>query len=148
MFRFHLRRIRQWLTIGGLLLGLLLSFQGTEQAAALVRSCRGDPIVWLSNGTKVTMIASIAADASQVKLVTYTLHAPRGTSVDKVVYTGGALSGKERVMVVFDRVSGYQIVARADLGTTVAPVTINAMVENDKRSITATSSSSIVFVFP
>jgi hypothetical protein len=148
MFRFHLRQIRKWLTIGGLLLGLLLSFQGAEQAAALVRSCRGDPKVWLSNGTKVTMTASIAADASQVKMVTYTLHAPRGTSVTKVVYTGGALSGKERVIVVFDRVSGYQIVARADLGTAVAPVTINATVENDKRSVTASSSNSIVFVFP
>jgi hypothetical protein len=134
--------------IGGLLLGLLLSLQGTEEAAALVRACRGDPIVWLSNGTKVTMIASIAADASQVKMVTYTLHAPRGTSVNKIVYTGGALSGKERVIVLFDRASGYLIEARADLGTTVALVTIKAMVENYMRSITVISTSSIVFVFP
>jgi hypothetical protein len=148
MFQYQLRRVRQLLVIGSLLLGLLLSLQSVEQAAALVRSCRGDPIVWLSNGTKVTMIASIAADASQVKMVTYTLHAPRGTTVTNIVYTGGALSGKERVIVLFDRASGYLIEARADLGTTVAPVTITATVEKDTRSITASSSSSIVFVFP
>jgi hypothetical protein len=81
-------------------------------------------------------------------MVTYTLHAPYGTSVTKVMYTGGALSGKEQVIVVFDRVSGYLIEARADLGTTIAPVTIKAMVENYMRSITAISTSSIVFVFP
>jgi len=94
------------------------------------------------------MIADIAADASQVKMVTYTLHAPRGGMVNQVVYTGGALKDKERVTVLFDRVSGYQIEARTDLGTTVASVTITATVENEKRSITGTSSSSIVFVFP
>lgn len=148
MFRLQLRRVRQLLTIGALLLGVLLSLQGVEQAAAIVSGCRGDPKVWLSNGTKVTMTASIAADASQVKTVTYTLHAPRGVTVDKIVYTGGDLKDKERVIVLFDRVSGYQIVARADLGTTVASVTINATVEKDARSITATSSNPIVFVFP
>jgi hypothetical protein len=148
MLQSQLRRVRLALTISSILLGLLLSLQGVEQAAALVRACRGDPIVWLSNGTKVTMIASIAADASQVKMVTYTLHAPRGASVTKVLYTGGVLQGKERVIVLFDRVSGYQIEARADLGTTVALVTIKAMVESYMRSITAISTSSIVFVFP
>ena len=81
-------------------------------------------------------------------MVTYTLHAPRGATVNQVVYTGGVLNDKERVTVLFDRVSGYQIEARADLGTTVASVTITATVENEKRSITAASSSSIVFVFP
>jgi hypothetical protein len=79
--------------------------------------------------------------------VTYTLHAPRGVSVDKIVYTGGDLKDKEQVVMVFDRASGYQIEARADLGTTVAPVTITATVEKDARSMTASSSSSIVFVF-
>jgi len=148
MFPFQLRRVRQLLTIGGILLGLMLSMQGVEQAAAIVQGCRSDPIIWLSNGTKVTMIADIAADASQVKMVTYTLHAPRGGTVNQVVYTGGALKDKERVTVLFDRVSGYQIEARTDLGTTVASVTITATVENEKRSITGTSSSSIVFVFP
>src|SRR4051794_28963160 len=107
MFRLQRKRVRQLLTIGGLLLGVLLSLQSAEQAAAIVKACRGDPKVYLSNGTKVTMTASIAADASQVKLVTYTLHAPHGTSVDTVVYTGGDLKDKERVVVVFDRASGY-----------------------------------------
>jgi hypothetical protein len=148
MFQIQFRQVRQVLTIAGLLLGLLVSLQSAEQAAAIVRACRGDPIVWLSNGTKVTMTAQIAADASEVKLVTYTVHAPRDVSVDKVVYTGGALKDKERVVVVFDRVSGYLIEARADLGTTAAQVTINARLERDARSATATSTSSIVFVFP
>jgi hypothetical protein len=148
MIRPQLRQVRQLLMIGGFLLGLLASMLGAEQAAAVVKGCRGDPIVWLSNGTKITMTARIAAPASQVKSVTYTIHAPRGASVNKIVYTGGVLKDKERVVVVFDRVKGYQIEARAELETTVASVTIKATVEKKKRSVTATSDNAIVFVFP
>jgi hypothetical protein len=136
------------------LLGMLLVCCGIGLAVgplpanAAVGGCRADPKVWLFNGKKITMMASIAADASQVKTVTYTVHVPRGVTIDKVVYTGGALKDKEWVLVLFDRVSGYQIEARADLAIRVAPVTITAAVENDKRTLTASSTNTLVFQFP
>jgi hypothetical protein len=148
MDRFQLRRVRHLLAIGSVLLGLLFSLQGAEDAAAIVKGCRGDPKVWLSNGVKVTTAASIAAPPSQVEMVTYILHVPRGVTVQRVVFTGGVLKDKERVVVVPDRASGYRIEARANLGGRVAPVTIFAAVGNDRRSITASSTSTIVFRFP
>src|SRR4051794_29529093 len=82
---------------------------------AATGGCRADPIVWLSNGTKITVTASSTAAASAVKMLTYTLHVPRGVKVTKVLYTGGVLKAKERVVVVADRTSGYQIATFADL---------------------------------
>src|SRR4029450_522865 len=100
MIRLQRRRVRRLLMISSVLFGLLLSFQSVEDAAAIVRGCRGDPKVWLSNGTKVTMTASIAAAASQINRVTYILHVPYGVAVNHVLYTGGVLKDKERVIVV------------------------------------------------
>jgi hypothetical protein len=125
-------------------LGLVVE---APSVSAAVSGCRGDPIVWLSNGTKLTMIASIAADASQVTMITYTVHAPRGLSVNQVVYTGGVLAGKERVVVLFDRTSGYQVEARAEVGSKLVPVSITVMVENVMRSLTTSGTNTLTFTF-
>jgi hypothetical protein len=131
-----------------LLVGMLLSAALAQQVTAGMRACRADPIVWLSNGAKVTMKARIAADASQVKLITYTVHAPRGLSLTHIVYTGGALKGKERVIMLFDRTSGYTIEVVANTGATVTPVTIVTAVGNTRRMLTMPSNTKIVFSFP
>jgi hypothetical protein len=94
------------------------------------------------------MTASIATDASQVKLITYTVHAPRGLSVRSIIYTGGVLKDKEQVNVVFDRASGYQTEVVTTLAATVAPVTINAAVGSTRQTLTAPSTTKIVFLFP
>jgi len=136
------------------LLVLVVTCLGLSSAAAplpvsaAAGGCRADPKVWLSNGMKLTMTISIATDASQVRLVTYIVHAPRGLQVEKIVYTGGALKDKERTTVLFDRPSGYVIETRADLGGTVAAMTANAVAENDKRALTGSSASPLVFQFP
>jgi hypothetical protein len=144
-----LRRPR-WRTVIALplLVGIILNVCLLLEVSAGLRACRGDPIVWLSNGAKVTITANIAADASQVKLITYTVHAPRSLSVRSVVYTGGALQDKERVVVLFDRTSGYQIEVVTTLVSTVAPVTINAAVGYTRQALTAPSTTKIVFLFP
>jgi DeoR/GlpR family transcriptional regulator of sugar metabolism len=154
--RSHLLRWRT-IVVLALLASAIVSANFMQEAAAAIRACRGDPVVWLSNGTTLTMVASIAADASQVELITYTVHAPRGLTVSKVVYTGGVLQDKERVNVVFDRTSGYQIEVATDLGATVASVTVDAMVTSmttdpaattARRSLSALSTSKIVLLFP
>jgi hypothetical protein len=107
----------------------------------------GDPVVWLSDGTIVAMSASIRADAQHVRMVTYILQVPQGVRVLRVVYTGGVLKDKERVVVVPDGSRGYKVEAFADLGTRVAPVTINVAVKGDRRSQSASSTTTFVFLF-
>jgi hypothetical protein len=131
-----------------LLVGITLNAYLFLEASAAIRICRGDPIVWLSNGTRIGMTTSIATDASQVKMVTYTVHAPRGLALSKVVYTGGPLANKERVVVLFDRSSGYQIEVVTDLVGAATWVTIDAGVNSAKRSVTASSTKKIVLLFP
>jgi hypothetical protein len=93
------------------------------------------------------MSASIRADAQHVRMVTYILQVPQGVRVLRVVYTGGVLKDKERVVVVPDGSRGYKVEAFADLGTWVAPVTINVAVKGDRRSQSASSTTTFVFLF-
>lgn len=72
-------------------------------AAAAIVSCRADPIVTLSNGKVVQMTAFMETDAANVKLITYTLRAPKGTTVVNVAYTGGELASKEKFVFYADR---------------------------------------------
>jgi hypothetical protein len=74
------------------LLVLLLSGQSAQAAAGV---CRTDPIVWLCDGHKVTLSANISTELSQVRQVTYTLHALAGLTVTSIVHTAGGLGTKE-----------------------------------------------------
>ncbi|HMA35832.1 MAG TPA: hypothetical protein VKY74_15305 [Chloroflexia bacterium] len=85
-----------------LLPGLLAGLAVGQNAYALIGGCRGDPIVFLSNGYRVQMTASIATDAANIQHVTYTLHAPTGTVVTQVVQTSGGLSAKESLVFYAD----------------------------------------------
>jgi hypothetical protein len=101
---------RRSVVVMALLVGALLSAVLAQEATAGLRACRADPIVWLSNGQAVQMSVGVAAPAYDVHQITYILHVPRGTTVRKIVYTGGALSSKERVYVIPDMpLSRYRI---------------------------------------
>jgi hypothetical protein len=67
------------------LLALLVPTQGAWAAASV---CRSDPVVTLSNGVTVTMQEDIAADPSAVQSISYTLNAPRGTTITSITYYG------------------------------------------------------------
>lgn len=85
------------------LAAILLTF---SVASAGLDACRVDPIVWLSDGSVVSLTARVATSASNVERIDYVLYAPRGVQVVKVVYTGGALRDKENVMLVADNPAG------------------------------------------
>jgi hypothetical protein len=70
-------------------------------SAALVK-CRTDPIFSLSNGDIVTVTLDIAADASNVKRVSYTLHVPAGVTATSVVFTPGTIGRKEVYKIIQD----------------------------------------------
>jgi hypothetical protein len=97
---FQLLLLRRYALVAYLLIGLIWSI---SPAAAGLGSCRADPIVFLSNGEQVRMTVAVDTDADDVQQITYTLHAPVGTSITKIVYTGGPLQDKEQVLFYADQ---------------------------------------------
>ena len=91
------------------LCALVVLAQHPLGVSAAIRSCRADPIVWLSNGDSVQMTVEVAADASDVRSIIYTLHAPAGATIDRIVYTGGALQSKEEVVFIADQPAGQYV---------------------------------------
>ena len=79
-----------------------LAVSPVGSAMARLAACRGDPIVFLSDGSKIVITLDIATDASNVQSVVYTVHAPRGTNVKKVIYTGGGLGDWETLAFFAD----------------------------------------------
>ncbi len=62
-------------------------------------ACRSDPIVVLSNGVTLELSATIFDDVSDVQQVNYTLQAPKGVTVQRVITTDGAVGYKEHFAV-------------------------------------------------
>lgn len=95
------------LAAGALLGGPLAA--GTTAHAAL--SCRADPVLWINvagtnNAYKVQVTASVVTGSSDVHGIVYTVHAPVGTVLASVTYTGGAFANKESVQFVADSAAG------------------------------------------
>ena len=84
------------------LIGGALWLPAAPPAAAAIVACRGDPIVWLSSGEVIQIIAEVAASAAEVRQVVYTIHVPLGTTMTRVVYDSGPIGRKESVALVDD----------------------------------------------
>jgi hypothetical protein len=74
----------------------------TGQASARLIKCRADPIFYLSNGEKVTVILDVGTDAANVRNISYVLHVPAGVTITRVVFTAGGLGRKEMFKAVQD----------------------------------------------
>jgi hypothetical protein len=109
MSRFSPRASLRQALLSLLLFSLAVTALAPAVASAAIRSCRADPIVWLSNGDTVQMTVDVAASASDVRRITYTLHAPAGTSITRIIYTGGVLQSKEQVVLYADQPHGHYI---------------------------------------
>jgi hypothetical protein len=85
---------------------LLLAFAAMAfpnmTASARLAKCRADPIFYLSNGEKVTIILDVAADAGVIQNVNYIIHVPDGITITKVVFTAGGIGKKETYRAVQD----------------------------------------------
>lgn len=86
--------------------GLLVSLIGASPHSSAAAACRTDPIVILSNGIVLDLSATIADDVTDVKQVTYVLHAPAGAAVIRAISTDGAVGYKERFQVQPDSAPG------------------------------------------
>lgn len=74
----------------------------TYPAEASFAVCRGDPILSLNNGLKVTFTVELDTSASNVLSVQYTVHAPAGVTLKQIKYPKDDLTGKESVVFVRD----------------------------------------------
>lgn len=115
---------------------------------AAISGCRGDPIVWLSNGQMVQMAAIAEAPAANVRRIVYTLHAPRGLSVSKIVYTGGALQSKEKVVFAADLDAGtYSTDTLVETKSRHVRVTAITHIGSQKSSLAGTSGKHLITHF-
>lgn len=107
------------------LVGVVAGSGVAHRASAAISYCHSDPIVTLSNGSQVDLTATISDTASDVKSVVYTLHAPAGSSVVRLVTTGGAFSGKETLNFYADNAAGtYE--TDTVVSTRTSPVAVTA----------------------
>jgi hypothetical protein len=105
MARTILRRHMRLGIMGVLLLLSAAAFIATSGTAEAGQSiCRHDPIVYLTNGTVITMITDFDVTSDKIESIVYTVKAPRGSVVDHIVYDGDP--------------TGEQVVFRADRADT------------------------------
>ncbi len=100
--------------------GLLASPLLAPHAHAIIGGCGGDPIVVLSNGTILDLSTTANTEASTVRQIAYTLHAPAGTWMVSVT----SLGVDETLSFRADNTPGaYATVTRVDASTSGAAVT-------------------------
>lgn len=92
--------------MAALFLPLLIAVLPVSPVSAALRSCRGDPIFFLSNGAKITSTVTINTDVANVSNANYILHAPKGLAVNSIVFTSKGSGLSETARVVFDQSAG------------------------------------------
>ncbi len=102
---------------------------------AAISICRTDPIVWFTDGSRVQMSVSIGADVSNVVKIVYVIQTPLTKKVSKIVYTGGALAGKESVTVVAGKLNnGWTTQTTVMTLTSKVPVTAYSSYNGSQRA--------------
>jgi hypothetical protein len=95
-------------------------------ADARYSSCGSDPIVYLSDGTVLTVYVDIGTDVANVKEVSYTIYAPKNVTPLSVVHTPfPGFLGKEKFKFHDNAMPG-QYQTEVSVKTTVKNVSIVA----------------------
>jgi hypothetical protein len=89
-----------------LLAGLVASLATSGTALAGRSVCRTDPVVTLTDGTVLDLWATVETERSNINRIEYTLHAPPGSRVLLVAYTGGLLGVREHFTLQADAAPG------------------------------------------
>ena len=138
-------------TIAVVLLGLfaVVALHPTPTAQAAAVSCRRDPIVWMSDGTKVQMVVTIASNIADVQNILYTVHTPSGVVPTKIVYPGGKKASIEQVKFVQDQTPhNYSLDVLVTTTTSGILVTVDAKRESQKFSQSGISGKPIGVALP
>jgi len=119
------RNTKKFVTIAILMLTMLLV---VSQVSAAHIACRSDPIVYLTDGTRLQFATEIATSLDDVISIRYEVHVPVGVSANRINYTPSWARAKELVVIVADQpVGSYQITGVAIAGTPSVPMTVSAM---------------------
>ena len=104
-----------------------------SQVSAAHIACRSDPIVFLSDGTRLQFNTEISTSLDDISSIRYEVHVPVGVSADRINYTPSWARAKELVVIVADQPAGsYRIVGVAMTGTPSVPMTVSAMMVSAK----------------
>lgn len=128
-----------------LVIGLVAASRLPRTVHAIIVGCRGDPVIFLSNGQQIRVSVQIATDASNVDEITYTVHAPEGIAVERIVVTGGALASKEVVDFQADlgpNQYATETVVSVD-GEAAVPVTARTAIRSNSESVSGYSGEAL-----
>jgi hypothetical protein len=104
----------------------LVSVPAIANAASMF--CRSDPIVYLSDGTRLQFEAAIATSQENIQSIQYQLHVPAGITIERIVFTPRWARAIESVELVNDQAAGnYQIDTLVNTGGEAVAVQIHAM---------------------
>ena len=103
---------------------LMLPFQ--VNAASM--NCRSDPIVFLSDGTRLQFNSTIETNLEGVVGIHYEVHGPVGTQIDRIVFTPRWARDLETIEYIPDQPAGnYHIVTLVQTETSNVSVEVKAM---------------------
>lgn len=140
-------KLRGSTTSLGFVLGFvaLLVLQTVSLTLAGSVSCRRDPIIWLSDGTRLQVVVTVETTADELQNILYTVHVPEDVTSTKIVYPGGTKAAIEEVVVVSDLAPrSYSIDTLVTTRTPGVAVVVDMMVESQRSSIAGVSGEHIV----
>jgi len=109
---------------------------------AAIGGCRSDPVVTLSNGDALDLHATVDDIATDVPLVSYTLHGPAGTSVRAEVDTA-VLGPKDRFQYLADPPAGtFSAGVKVTTGTPEKSMTATTVLVDATGAALSTDSAS------
>lgn len=128
--------------------GLLATPVVSGQAWASFTGCGTDPTITLSNGTVITLSASIGTDISNVQGVTYVLHVPHNLTISSIA--SDQYGYLESVQLVQDQI-GNNYVTETTVQTSLPaiPVTVSTTLSGKQvtQSLAGVSGQDLVLSF-
>lgn len=103
----HLTRPRSVLLSAALAVSALATVITVPHAAHAAAGCRSDPYLYMSTGVEIHVGVTVNDTASDVSLIQYTVHTPKGVGVRVVYPAGDPLATHERFIVQQDNPSGH-----------------------------------------
>ena len=93
---------RYGVCVAALLLVFLAFAPPTRSAPPSVVGCRSDPVIIFKNGQSLRIVVKIGAAARQVDSIEYTVHVPPKAKIQRIIYSGGKLKHKEKIVIQYD----------------------------------------------
>ncbi|MBA3945174.1 MAG: hypothetical protein H0X37_11500 [Herpetosiphonaceae bacterium] len=107
---------------------------------SIIDPCRTDPIFSFTDGSRVTVTASVNAAVSTIKHLDYRLHVPHGLVVAHVESTGVPRNATETYAVIDDQLPGSYSVAILITGTGHAAA-MTSLLQANGQSITGSGTT-------